>query len=663
MDNFELENEIELRMNPQDFSLSSSDLIDIMNQYGLNEHDVAFAYSKIVAEKREEILDTTKDVVNMFREKGNYYPSFDEFKKMFNQYDGYTFVDDNILRDMHKRETRDANQTSMFEIREMIKEQFRAMREDDDFDKEAAAITKNWGGGIKKSPDAMLSTSDFEDIVDAGAVARGEIEAEFGDDEFVPMSDDEYKTIMRDLNEDGEDGGVGPQGLFKPQDSQGNDINLKALVKNLEGTKSGRVMGLGDDGKGNLIVRVEWAWPLDMKYTAPEEMGMIPEMPSNLIVQGLNEEGRSNLRGVEVTYADGTVIPTSMAAHLSDEDINNYFTPGKLFNIGNVEDNMQAVQSVNIIRENMNKEKTCKECGGEVKGVKAGDEIIDVCEECGAQESGIKKENKMNEGYGEPRPEEIQDVIKSVEWINEKINKIHGLEIETYWEEGYEQGNSVFFIIKPFRVSDSGDQTLVDYDYELKRNTSNEFRSESKKRNIRSREGIESLKNDITLFNTMIENELNGRATWVNKMNFGGEHETKSVMKQTNEKTNDMNELNENEAIMMADQALNQAIMQFHNAGGNKEAAQKHLDGIFGMDGLGESRGLAHSVKNTGDRNVKNNPKDNSHAPVTTLPEGKTLDAKIKTLSEGTLKRKGLMNFIKEEANNFAKDIKGGNKN
>ena len=657
MDNHELENEIELRMNPKGFSLSSRDLSDIMNMFDISENEVAFAYSKLVEKKQRNLIDTTKEVVNYFRDKGNFYPSFNEFKKVFNKHDS-TYVDDDILRDMHKRGIKDENQMSMLEIRKMIQEEFKAMSEEDEFERDAAAITKNWGGELEKSKDAKLSPEDIFDIADAGEVARGEIEAEFGEDEFSPMSDEEYKGITSDLNEDGE---VGQQGLFKPQDSQGNDINLKALVKNLEGTKTGRVMGLGDDGKGNLIVRVEWAWPLDMKYTAPEEMGMIPEMPSNLIVQGLNEEGRSNLRGVEVTYADGTVIPTSMAANLSDEDIHAYFTPGKLFNIGNVEDNMQAVQSVNIIRENMSKEKTCKECGGEVKGVKAGDEIVDVCEDCGAQESGITKENKMNEGYGEPRPEEIEDVIKSVEWINEKINKIHGLEIETYWEENYEKGNPAWFIIKPFRVSDSGDQTLVDYEYELKHANSNEFRSESKKRNIRSREGIESLKNDITLFNTMIENELNGRATWVNKMNFGGEHETKSVMKQTNEKTNDMNELNEND--MERDGIVNnvQDILSDYKMGiiTSTEELQETINKMFDANyhGVHEARGLGHGVKNSGDRNLKKS-KDNSHAPVTTLPEGRTFDEKIKNLSEGSVKKKDLINFINEQARKLANDIK-----
>jgi hypothetical protein len=552
MDNIELENEIELRMNPEDFSLSTSDLLDIMNQYGLSEHDVAFAYSEIVARKRTELTDTSKDVIDMFREKGNHYPSFNEFKKMFNQYDRNTYIDDNILRDMHKKEIQDTNQTSMFEIREMIKEQFRAMSEDDDFDREAAAITKNWGGEIKKSPDAMLSTSDFEDIVDAGSIARGEIELEFGDDEFVPMSDDEYKTIMNDLSEDLE---VEQKGLFRPQDSQGNDIKLKSLVSNLEGTKKGRVIGFGDDGAGNMIARVEWVWPMDMKFTAPEEMGMKPEPIANLVVQGMNEssgeEGRSKLRGVRVTYADGTVIPTSMAAHLSDEDIYKYFSKGSLFNIGSVEDNMQAVDSVEIIRENV-----------------------------------------FDEG-------------KSYSF--DKKSLYHWFQDAIYQLKDLDEAEAAMEMEKAFNK---------DYEYELKINEIREMKEE----------------------------------------------------------------LKENEEILKADSMLSQAIMQFHNAGGTKEAAQRHLDNVFQgneraeyvdtmqakypdmyQDGIEEARGLGHAVKNNGDRNVKKS-KDNSHAPVTTLPEG-TLNSKIKTLSEGSIKKKELLNFIKEEANNFAKDIKGGNKN
>jgi hypothetical protein len=58
----------------------------------------------------------------------------------------------------------------------------------------------------------------------------------------------------------------------------------------------------------------------------------------------------AGLREVEVTYSDGTKIETSMAAHLSDADIKNYFRVGKEFNIGSGEkDKMAKVQSVKIL--------------------------------------------------------------------------------------------------------------------------------------------------------------------------------------------------------------------------------------------------------------------------------------------------------------------------
>lgn len=49
------------------------------------------------------------------------------------------------------------------------------------------------------------------------------------------------------------------------------------------------------------------------------------------------------LRSVEVTYSDGTVIPTSMASNLTDEQIHEYFNVGKQFNIGSLTDNVQTV--------------------------------------------------------------------------------------------------------------------------------------------------------------------------------------------------------------------------------------------------------------------------------------------------------------------------------
>ena len=55
------------------------------------------------------------------------------------------------------------------------------------------------------------------------------------------------------------------------------------------------------------------------------------------------------MRGAKVTYSDGTVINTSLAAHLTDKEINDYFKVGKQFNIGNgPADNLQTVVSCEI---------------------------------------------------------------------------------------------------------------------------------------------------------------------------------------------------------------------------------------------------------------------------------------------------------------------------
>ena len=56
------------------------------------------------------------------------------------------------------------------------------------------------------------------------------------------------------------------------------------------------------------------------------------------------------LRAIEVTYEDGTVITTSMAAGLTDKQMTDYFRPGRVFNIDSVEDRMVTVKSNKIIR-------------------------------------------------------------------------------------------------------------------------------------------------------------------------------------------------------------------------------------------------------------------------------------------------------------------------
>lgn len=52
------------------------------------------------------------------------------------------------------------------------------------------------------------------------------------------------------------------------------------------------------------------------------------------------------LRSAKITYSDGTVINTSLAGHLTDKEIHDYFKVGKSVNIGNGPlDNMQTVVS------------------------------------------------------------------------------------------------------------------------------------------------------------------------------------------------------------------------------------------------------------------------------------------------------------------------------
>ena len=56
------------------------------------------------------------------------------------------------------------------------------------------------------------------------------------------------------------------------------------------------------------------------------------------------------LRVVQVTYEGGDVITTSMAAHLTNKEIKDYFKVGKKFNIGSNRDKVRAVKSVVILK-------------------------------------------------------------------------------------------------------------------------------------------------------------------------------------------------------------------------------------------------------------------------------------------------------------------------
>lgn len=301
MEDNNLRDEIEMRMNPEDFTIKSIDLIDIINMFDIDEQIVVQVYSELVEEKQNEIKETTEEVFDYFREKGNYYPSFKEFKKIFNQYEN-NFIDNNILRDMYKQKINDKNQMSLFEMQQIIKEELKNIHERnyefdefDDEDEQISRAEKNWGGALE--PEEEFDAEEFFGA--AGDAAEEDIKAEFGDDEFTPFGTMEDPRMLKDLEEDTDNHVISPNsGLFRPQDSNGNDIKTKSLVQHVDSNKRGYVMGFGDDGAGNLIVRVDWAWPVEMKFKNPKEMGEMKESPENLIVQNIDEE-TSNIDAVD----------------------------------------------------------------------------------------------------------------------------------------------------------------------------------------------------------------------------------------------------------------------------------------------------------------------------------------------------------------------------
>jgi hypothetical protein len=175
------------------------------------------------------------------------------------------------------------DEKSLLEIKKTIIESLSFLKEEESFEAAANKAKKNWGGELE--PEEEFSAEEF--FGDAGDAAEEDIKDELGDNEFPQFGTlEDPERMMKDLEEDEE---VGQKGLFKPQDSVGNDVNISSLVKHVDSEKTGRVLGFGDDGDGSLIVRVDWQFPTDMKFTDPEEMGEMREAPEHLIVQGLNE--------------------------------------------------------------------------------------------------------------------------------------------------------------------------------------------------------------------------------------------------------------------------------------------------------------------------------------------------------------------------------------
>jgi hypothetical protein len=82
------------------------------------------------------------------------------------------------------------------------------------------------------------------------------------------------------------------------------------------------------------------------------ELGITDDKEAKDVVKGFfTEEEHGELRSVKVTYSNGETQGVSMAAHLTDDEILNYFKVGKVFNLGKngIEDDLQKVTKVEIL--------------------------------------------------------------------------------------------------------------------------------------------------------------------------------------------------------------------------------------------------------------------------------------------------------------------------
>lgn len=58
----------------------------------------------------------------------------------------------------------------------------------------------------------------------------------------------------------------------------------------------------------------------------------------------------SYFRHVKIIYSNNETRTITMSAHLHDDEIFDYFEIGKLFNIGHINDNVQSVEKVEILK-------------------------------------------------------------------------------------------------------------------------------------------------------------------------------------------------------------------------------------------------------------------------------------------------------------------------
>lgn len=64
----------------------------------------------------------------------------------------------------------------------------------------------------------------------------------------------------------------------------------------------------------------------------------------------MSTERQPYFRHIEVKLSDGNIISTSMAAHVTDQEIKDYYKIGMTLNTGIVNDNLVQITEVNILK-------------------------------------------------------------------------------------------------------------------------------------------------------------------------------------------------------------------------------------------------------------------------------------------------------------------------
>lgn len=78
-------------------------------------------------------------------------------------------------------------------------------------------------------------------------------------------------------------------------------------------------------------------------------MSNIKRTFNEFVNEKLNVVNENNLRSVTVKYENGDVVNTSVAKHLTDEEIRDYFKVGTKVNVGiGPQDNIQTIEEVII---------------------------------------------------------------------------------------------------------------------------------------------------------------------------------------------------------------------------------------------------------------------------------------------------------------------------